>query len=196
MDDDYDDEDFGNPELDHARLLLTRFAAITERVRWFAHLGEPVGPDIRATGRAYLDALGFPDAEIAPLAEFSDAAIAAESLDWDGPAWMVEEHLRASLTAQALSTFDEDGLNAALVEIRARAGAAARIGIDEAAALFDETDEALINAAVGAATQACHQAALVLAAGADDDHPFAHKFRLFEAGRWPIGVVGNSLNLF
>jgi hypothetical protein len=49
--------------------------------------------------------------------------------------------------------------------------------------------------------QSAHQAALVLVAAADPDfeaehHPFAAKFRLFEFGRWPVGVIGRSFNLF
>ena len=27
-------------------------------------------------------------------------------------------------------------------------------------------------------------------------HAFAHKFRLFESGRWPLGVTGATLNIF
>ena len=193
-----EEDDFPEESLtdDRAILVLQRFAAATEGVRWFSHVGDPVEPGVAEVARAYLDALGFPDAEVAPVSDFTEAADAAESLDWDAAAWEAEEQLRAALTAQALEFFDEETLTAALLEVRARAGTAARIGIDEAAALFDETDENLINAAVGAAIQTCHQAALVLAAGAEGDHPFAIKFQLFEAGRWPIGLAGRSLNLF
>jgi hypothetical protein len=30
----------------------------------------------------------------------------------------------------------------------------------------------------------------------EDEHPFALKFRLLEAGRWPIALVGASFSLF
>ena len=51
------------------------------------------------------------------------------------------------------------------------------------------------------AVEAAHKAALVLIAAADpafdaDDHPFTAKFRLFEFGRWPVGLIGSSFNLF
>ncbi len=191
-----DDDEPAEPTPEPALTLLQRFSRATEHVRWFAGVGTPFGPEIRAAARAYLDTLGFPDAEVAPVPDFAEAAVAAESLDWDSPAWEVEESLRADLTEQAAVIFGEDIVTDVLLEVRARAGAAARIGADEAAALFGESDETLINAAVGAAIQACHQAALVLAAGADGDHPFVHKFRLFEAGRWPVSLIGTSLNLF
>ncbi len=52
-------------------------------------------------------------------------------------------------------------------------------------------------AAAGAGVQACHNAALLLLAGrAEDDHPFALKYRLFERGRWPVALIGSSLHLF
>lgn len=191
-----DDPELGEADGDPALTLLYRFGQAAERVRWFAALGAPLDAAAAAAARAYLDALGFPDARIAPVTDFAEAGAAAESLDWDNAAWEAEESLRADLTAQAAARFGEAALTEALVAVRARAGAAARIGADEAAAMFGEQDDALINAAVGAAIQACHQAALVLAAGADIDHPFAHKFRLFEAGRWPVGLAGLSLNLF
>jgi hypothetical protein len=45
--------------------------------------------------------------------------------------------------------------------------------------------------ASGAAAQACHQAALAIAAAAGPEHLFATKYRLFAAGRWPLGIVGD-----
>ena len=59
-------------------------------------------------------------------------------------------------------------------------------------------DEEILRAAMGAGVQICHLAALVLLSGHEDleDHPFFHKFRLFEAGHWPIGIAGSSFNIF
>jgi hypothetical protein len=79
--------------------------------------------------------------------------------------------------------------------------AASRVVLEAAADAAEHAgiaDEGLIRAAAGAATQGCYQAALVLAAEAEDQeqHPFALKYRLFESGRWPLGVVGASYYLF
>ena len=57
-------------------------------------------------------------------------------------------------------------------------------------------DQELIRAATGSALQSCHQAALVLAAGEEDAHPFALKYKLFEQGHWPIAITGSSFNIF
>src|SRR5713101_4026518 len=57
-------------------------------------------------------------------------------------------------------------------------------------------DPALTRVAAGAAAQACHQAALALAAAAGPGHVFAVKYRLFAAGRWPLGIVGDRFFVF
>ena len=88
--------------------------------------------------------------------------------------------------------------------------------VEEALYMADEaSSKALTNLAAGAAQQAVHGAALSLAAYAahilksdprieaieldNDDianHPLMIRFRLFEMGRWPVSLIGNSLNLF
>lgn len=176
--------------------LVRRFARAVTAVPWFAHFGAPIGPRLRRIARAYCDALGFPEVELALIRDFEEAADAAASLDWDAPAWEAEEQLRAGLTAAALERMEEETLMLALTHVSARASEAIRMGADDAAARFGVTDNDIVTAAIGAAVQACHQAALVLAAGADESHPFARKYQLFEAGRWPIGIAGTSLNLF
>ena len=57
-------------------------------------------------------------------------------------------------------------------------------------------DAGLGKSAAGAATIAVHHAALALAAGEPGTHPFAAKFRLFQAGRWPLGVYGRAFYIF
>jgi hypothetical protein len=68
--------------------------------------------------------------------------------------------------------------------------------IENIAAIWDVENENLMNAAAGAAVQASHHAALVLAADVEEEHPLALKFRLFEMGRWPIGIAGSTFNIF
>ena len=97
---------------------------------------------------------------------------------------------------QALEVIAEDDLAAALTHVSAVAAEAAKQSIEESAALAGHSDPALLDAAAGAATKASYQAALLLAGGGEEDHAMAIKFRLFEQGRWPIGIAGNTLNLF
>jgi hypothetical protein len=180
---------------------IRRFARSLEGVPWFANLGEPLTAGARATARTYTDGLGFPDAGVAILVDWDDAAAAAEHQGWNSPAWEAEELLRADLTARALELLSEEALSIALTLIADRVSEPAKEAMEQASFIWDVEDEAQKQLAVGAAVQAAHQAALVLIAAADpsfeaDDHPFTAKFRLFEFGRWPVAVIGGSFNLF
>ncbi|MHA7871528.1 MAG: hypothetical protein ACX939_04180 [Hyphococcus sp.] len=180
---------------------LSRFARSLDRLPWFANLGEPLTPGARAAADQYLEALGFPDADIAILVDWEDAAAAAESLDWHSPAWEAEELQRADLTARALESMSEEALRIGMTLIADKVSAPAKEAMEQASFIWDVEDEASKTLAVGAAVQAAHGAALALIAAADPDfsageHPFAAKFRLFEFGRWPVGVAGSSFNLF
>lgn len=196
------DDALSGPELEAleaelpALARLRRFAWAAGRMPWFEHVGEHPGPVTMDTAERYLDALGFPDARVALVADWADAADAAESLDFDSPAWEVEEQLRATLTVEALEHLSEEALQVALTHVAASVQDAIRTSAEEALVMGDEDIDRLRDLAVGSGIQACHQAALVLAAGAEEDHPFALKFRLFEGGHWPIGVAGLSFNLF
>jgi hypothetical protein len=197
MDD--DDDDAFDP-LDDDRLAaltaIRRLGDVVLRLPWFSRIGEPLDGREDALARRYLDMLGFPDAEPAALADWSEAADAAGSLDLNSEAWEVEEQLRADLSREALLSFDEASLTDTLAYVTETAGPAIVEAVTGAASLWAIEDDAVIEAATGAAVQACYQAALVLAARAVEDHPFALKFRLFELGRWPVGLSGRSLNLF
>ena len=180
---------------------VRRFARTLEGVPWFANLGEPMTAGARAAARSFADGLGFPDADVAILIDWEDAAAAAEQNDWNSPAWEAEELLRADLTARALGVLSEDALKIAMALIAERIAEPAREAMEQASFIWDVDDEAQQQLAVGAAVEAAHKAMLVLIASADpgfdaDDHPFTAKFRLFEFGRWPVGITGSSVNVF
>ncbi len=174
--------------------LIGRFTFSLARVPWFIHTGAPLDQALRADARNYLDALGFPDVTVTRIGSWADAGAAAESLDWDSPGWEVEEQLRAGLTNAAVERLGADTLEVAMTHVASRAAPAIEAALTHLAPLWEITDESLLNAALGSGVQAAHQAALVLAAG-ESDHPFALKFRMFEQGRWPIGVAGLSYNI-
>ena len=96
----------------------------------------------------------------------------------------------------ALAIVEEQELATALTHASAAGGDAARLAIEEAAALAGHSDPAFLDAAAGAATKACYQAALLLAGGGDEDHAVVFKYKLFESGRWPVGIVGSTFNIF
>ena len=176
--------------------LVSRFSAAVTRVPWFARVAETLDIETRGLAQQYVAALGFPDAFISMVEDWSDADVAAANLDWDSSGWEAEEQLRVSLMEQARGLVGEENLTLLLAHVNAAASDPIEIGVREAAALYDVEDATLIDAAIGAAAQACHLAALALVVADDPDHPFILKFRLFETGRWPIGIAGNSFNLF
>ena len=179
-----------------ALVEVRKFAARLETVRWFEDVGEAADDNLLADVDTYLQALGFPHAQAARIESWEDAAVAAESLDWDSQGWEAEEQLRAGLVADALDHMDEEALSVSLTYVAGRLGSVLEEHLENIDAIWDVEDPALLNAASGAAIQAAHNAALVLAAGGDEDHPFALKFRLFERGRWPIGLAGSTFNIF
>jgi hypothetical protein len=183
------------------------FADALQETRFLQRLGEPLDARDRALARNYLDGLGFPDAEAAVVETWDDAAEAAATFDLNAPGWEAEEQLRAAVTDTALARLSEEALAAGLTLIAEKAGDAARAAVAEASALWDVEDHELLTALAGAIAQTAHQAALALLAADEDalaeadeptllDHPFMAKFRLFARGRWPVGLAGQTLNVF
>ncbi len=203
MHDEDDDEaaggDFAGAD-DRAPVLqaVLRFARLAPRVAWFSSLGEALSPAEASDARAYVEALGFPEAHVTPVADWEEAEAAIRNPGWNSAWWEAEELSRTALIAMALEHMAEADLLAALSQVTASAAQSVHGAAAIAAARSGLSDEGLIRAAAGAATQACYQAALVLASvpSSDAEHPFALKFRLYEAGRWPLGIVGTSFNLF
>ncbi|MBX3489702.1 hypothetical protein [Parvibaculum sp.] len=175
---------------------LRAFAEEAVHMPWFSKLGRPLDAETRALARSWLDGLGFPDAEVARLRDWSEAADAAATLDFDPVHWEAEEGLRASLSSDALERLSEDGLTIAMTHVSALLGERIGNAVRDAAAFWEVEDEELLNAAAGAALHAAHGAALALIVEADADHPFRRKFSLFTRGRWPIGIAGLTLNIF
>ena len=193
--------------------LLSAVREFTERAaraRWFAELGEPIDPKTDNLARAYLDGLGFPDAEPLPVLNWDDALDASESGDLNSAAWEAEEQLRAALTDRVLEGVSEEGLGVMLAHLSAALAEPLAEMADEALMMADEPPDAIRDLAVGAAQQAAFGGALALAAAAleiadtDDqqagqealEHPLMMRYRLFELGRWPLALSGRSLNLF
>ena len=175
---------------------VARFSRLIPKTPWFRGLGDPLTADICEAARDYAHILGFPEIEPALITDWRDAAFTAESADWNSPAWEAEEQLRAHLITRIHEDMDKHTIELVQTYIGGIASDAATEGIREAVMYLQIDDEAFAQAAVGAAVQACHLAALVLAAEGTADHPFSLKYQLFESGRWPIGIAGSSFNIF
>lgn len=190
-----EDEDFPDIEDYPTLRSVIRFNKLIPSVAWFAAAGEPLGRSALQTAREYMNNLGFPDAFVAEVESWEDAAYAAGNPEFNSDWWEAEEQLRMTLTDAALELMSEEDLSLALTHVSATASKVITRAIDGLAEEAELEDDELIRAVIGSAVQACHQAALVLAAGEEADHPFALKYRLFEQGHWPIAITGSSFHI-
>ena len=65
-----------------------------------------------------------------------------------------------------------------------------------AAARMGCSDQGLIRAAAGAATEALYLGELARTSGAAGHHPFLCKLALFESGHWPLVLIENQYYIF
>lgn len=196
LDDDFDiGGDGGSDDLDGLR-AVARLAKLVGGLPWFSAVGRPLSKAQLADAEGYVFGLGFPGIGIAGVEDWLAASHAAQAPDWGDDWWQAEEQMRKSLLDEALLLNPEHDLMVALEHVSTRASEKAFDRATASAAKQGVSDPALLQVAAGAAAQAAYQAALVLAADGDAEHPFALKFRLFEAGRLPLGITGNTFNLF
>ncbi|MFC7047694.1 hypothetical protein [Emcibacter nanhaiensis] len=177
-------------------LQVGRFARLIPRTNWFRNVGEPLSAELREKAQDYLDALGFPGADIAQIHDWDEAAATMETNDWNSPWWEAEEQILAGLALSAQEMLDEEALRVALTHVNTQASEYVTDNLITTADMWGIHDEELIRAAAGTAMHCCYQTALMIAAGEEENHPFALKFQLYEMGWWPLGVVGNTFNIF
>lgn len=174
---------------------VLRFADGLRHASWFAAVGQELTPDERREATDYVGAIGFPKAIVVTAPDWRMAEAITRDAHWTRAWWDAEERARATLLEQAKAQ-GEAALMAALSRVTLAASDVVHGAASVAAARAGVADQALSRVAAGAATQAAYQAGLALAAASGDAHPFAIKFRLFAAGRWPLGLVGDAFYLF
>ena len=175
--------------------LLDRVKAETRAAAWFAALGEPLTDGDRNDATAYAMALGLGPLRVVQAHDWPEAERVLKAPDWSPAWWDREEELRQRLLADAEARYPERALWTALTELTTDAGEIVHGKAATAASRMGGAAKASIHVAAGAAAQAAYQLALARLAE-DAASPFESKFRLFAAGRWPLGVVGSTLVLF
>ena len=162
---------------------------------WFAALGEPLTDGDRSDGLAYGAALGFDSIEIGLARDWPDAERLLKAPDWTPAWWDREEALRKTLLAEAEALYPERALWSLLTDLTTETGDLVHGKAATAAARMGKAAAASIHVAAGAASQAVYQLAVARLAG-QSTSPFESKFRLYAAGRWPLGILGSRLVLF
>ncbi len=174
---------------------LADFARQQADIAWFSAVGETLTEGEREDGVDYAGALGFADATIDLIADWTAAERAARGSGYDRW-WAAENAQRALLLKTATDAFGLHPVMTALTRVTEAASAVVMGAASVAAARSGVANAALARVAAGAATEAAYQAGLARLAGADGAHAFAIKFRMFAAGRWPLGIAGGILHLF
>jgi hypothetical protein len=174
---------------------IRTFAGTLARQSWFAACGEALGEIDLAEARLYVAALGLGALPIVGVAGWEEAAAVTQRADWSAAWWQAEARAQAELQERAVARFGNAPLLAALSAV-SEAAATLHGAASLAAGAAGIADTTLTRVAAGAAAQACHQAALALAAEVGTEHLFAVKYRLFAAGRWPLGIVGERCFVF
>jgi len=177
------------------RTLLETLHADVRAASWFAALGEPLSEGDRGDAVAYAAALGFDTLEIGRARDWPDAERLLKAPDWTSAWWDREEALRRTLLAKAETRYPERALWSSLTDLTTETGDLVHGRAATAAARMGRAAAASIHVAAGAASQAVYQLAVARLAG-QPASPFESKFRLYAAGRWPLGILGARLVLF
>ncbi len=195
----------GDAALDGLR-AVARLAKLLPGINWFGAAGRPLTAAELTEAENYCAALGFFDTSIGGIATWRQAADAVADPDWSSELWQAEDQAHQALLELAEQFLPVHDLHVALNHVSLRAGELALAQAIAAVARVGLEDEELVKAAGQAAAQTAYQAALVLAVqavgeaitGLDDgeSHAFAAKFRLYEQGRWPLGLAGNTFSVF
>ncbi len=174
---------------------LSSLKAELRAASWFAALGEPLTDGDRIDATAYATALGGPDVTIDVARGWPEAEHFLKAPDWSPHWWDREEALRLDLLKRAETRHSERALLTGLTELTTEIGEVVHGKAATAAARMGDAARASIHVAAGAASQAAYQLAVARLAG-EPASAFESKFRLFAAGRWPLGIVGPRLILF
>ncbi len=177
------------------QMLLDALRVDVKAASWFAALGEPLTEGDRSDAEAYATAFELGRLAIGRARDWPEAERILKTPEGSHAWWDREEDLRKALLARAATRYPERALWTALTELTTETGELVHGKAATAAARMGKAAAASIHVAAGAAAQAVYQ--LAVARLSEARAPlFESKFRLFAAGRWPLGIVGSTLFLF
>jgi hypothetical protein len=175
--------------------ILDALRSEVKAASWFAALGEPLSEGDRADAESYASALDPRSLTVEPARDWPAAERILKTPEGSRRWWDREERLRRTLLATAEARYPGRALWTALTELTTETGDLVHGKAATAAARMGKAAAASIHVAAGSASHAVYQLAVGRLAG-DRLSLFESKFRLFAAGRWPLGVVGSTLFVF
>lgn len=177
---------------------LSDFANRIASASWFSVVGAALTPTEHADAAGYVSSLSLADVTPREIGSWGDAETCIKAADWRNDWWEAEDRLRLALLQQAEQQHGKTAMLDTLTGISEQVSDVVHGAAAVAATRSNIADSGLIRAAAGAATMACYQAAVEIAAGPANDNgtPFLAKYRLFEAGHWPLCVRGSTFYVF
>ncbi|MBL41701.1 MAG: hypothetical protein CMM49_03455 [Rhodospirillaceae bacterium] len=179
---------------------IAKFTKNILNINWFSRINQSLSDYDLKLSEKYISAVGLPESNIAYVFDWNEAAGIAENPNWNSNWWEIEEQLKVSLINESLRYIEEEELSHALNHVTSQTAGQSLEAVAFEKFTKDSEDidyyQSFVNAAAGMAIASAYQAALVLSASADQDHPFSLKFQLFENGRLPLGIIGNTFSIF
>lgn len=156
---------------------------------WFSKLGEPIASAERALIDAYLRALGLmDDLPVEHVDDWLGARSVVTDAAWDRRWWDAEQREKRRLWQAAVVKHGEVKVLHSLSRVLESSEVVRQRAFD-AAERSGCTDVGLVGAAAAAASEAFHLAELARLAHEPEAHAFNLKRALFDAGRWPLGIL-------
>jgi hypothetical protein len=174
---------------------LDELARTVGRMAWFSRVGMAPQPGCLIRIAAILSGLGAAGSAIQRAESWAQTQKLLDQHRRGGSIYVELESESARLRKAAAGLHGSGLVEAILADATetardtahgAAAGAALRDGVGG-------TD--LVRHAAADAERATRMTGLALAAG-ESAHPFIHWLGVFEAGHWPIGIVGGAFRLF
>ncbi len=179
---------------------IAKFTKNILNINWFSRINQSLSDYDLKLSEKYISAVGLPESNISYVFDWNEAAGIAENPNWNSNWWEIEEQLKVSLINESLRYIEEEELSHALNHVTSQTAGQSLEAVAFEKFTKDSEDidyyQSFVNAAAGMAIASAYQAALVLSASADQDHPFSLKFQLFENGRLPLGIIGNTFSIF
>jgi hypothetical protein len=163
---------------------------------WFSKLGEPVDSDEARLIDAYLRGLGLTGAlPIESVDDWGGARNIVTDAAWDRRWWEAEQREKRRLWQAAVERRGEVDVLQSLSRTL-ETSELVRHAASAAAERCGSADVGLVGAAAAAASEAFHLAELARLAIETEAHSFFLKRALFDAGRWPLGILHGRYRIF
>ncbi len=181
------------PEL--GKLPADQIVPALPKAVWFNAVGTPISEDERDVGSRYLRGLGAKNCAIIAASTWEEALALSRRASWHEKWWERERQEERKLFEQASAAHSSDAVLLRLANLM-QGSSTLFLSPASLACTRAGVSDAIAKSAAGAAAQCLHQYGLASITGRGDEHPFAAKFRLFLAGRWPLCVTEDSFFVF